>query len=199
VALRRRLRVDLERYLRHAAENETGLEPSELELGFGIAEGDDRGEPSSLPAFELAGGVTLRGRIDRVDMSGDGEAVVYDYKGGRAPPSARWIKDGKLQLALYMRAVEGLLGVRVAGGFYQPLTGEDLRARGVMDGDSGVAIDCVTRDVLEHGEMRALLEEAVAAAREAAEEAGRGELQARPDTCAFNGGCMFPTICRCER
>jgi PD-(D/E)XK nuclease superfamily len=134
-----------------------------------------------------------------VDVSGDGEAVVYDYKGSRVVPSARWIKDGKLQLALYMRAVEELLGLPVAGGFYQPLSGDDLRARGVLDGDSPIAIECVTRDVLGHAEVRALLEEAVAAAREAAAEAGRGALQARPETCAFRGGCMYPTICRCER
>jgi ATP-dependent helicase/DNAse subunit B len=198
-AVRRRLQVDLERYLRHAAENGTALEPRELELGFGIAEGDGRGEPSRLPAFELAGGVRLRGRIDRVDVSEDGEAIVYDYKGSKVVPSARWTKDGKLQLALYMRAVEELLGLRVAGGFYQPLSGEDLRARGVLDGDSPIAIECMTRDVLEHAEVWALLEEAVAAAREAVEEAGRGDLQPRPETCAFRGGCMYPTICRCER
>ncbi|HEY4428022.1 MAG TPA: PD-(D/E)XK nuclease family protein, partial [Solirubrobacteraceae bacterium] len=198
-ALRRRLQVDLERYLRHAAENETGLEPAELELGFGISEGDDRGEPSSLPPFELPGAVRLRGRIDRVDVSADGEALVYDYKGGTVVPSARWIKDGKLQLALYMLAVEALLGMRAAGGFYQPLAGEDLRARGVLDGDSAIAVECVARDVLEHAQVRELLGEAVAAARTAAAEASRGELQARPDTCAFNGGCKYPTICRCER
>jgi ATP-dependent helicase/DNAse subunit B len=197
--VRRRLQADLERYLGYAAENDTGLEPSELELGFGIAAGDERGEPSTLSAFELPGGVRLRGRIDRVDLTDDGQAVVYDYKASKALPSARWIRDGNLQLALYMRAVEALLDMPVAGGFYQPLSGEDLRARGVLDGDSGVEIECVVRDILEHGEMRTLLEEAVAAAGEAAEEAGRGALQARPDTCAFKGGCMYPTVCRCER
>ena len=46
-AVRRRLQVDLGRYLRHAADEESPLEPRELELGFGIAEGDERGEPSS--------------------------------------------------------------------------------------------------------------------------------------------------------
>ncbi|HWW89431.1 MAG TPA: PD-(D/E)XK nuclease family protein [Solirubrobacteraceae bacterium] len=197
--VRRRLQVDLERYLRHAAEHESPLEPTELELGFGIAEGDERGEPSTLPAFELAGGVRLRGRIDRVDVSEHGEAVVYDYKSSKAPPAARWIKDGNLQVALYMRAVEDLLGMRVAGGLYQPLSGADLRARGVLDGDSDLPIDCVSSDVLDRTAVRELLAEALAAARAAAEEAGRGELEPRPQTCAFRGGCMYPTICRCER
>jgi ATP-dependent helicase/DNAse subunit B len=198
-AVRRRLQVDLDRYLRHAVEEESPLEPVELELGFGIAEGDERGEPSTLPAFELPGGVMVRGRIDRVDFSDGGDAVVYDYKSTKAPPSARWTNDGNLQLALYMRAVEQLLGVPVAGGFYQPLSGKDLRARGVLDGERELALGCMTPDVLDHAGMRELLEEAVAAAREAAEEAGRGELEARPETCAFKGGCQYPTICRCER
>ena len=42
-------------------------------------------------------------------------------------------------------AVEQLLGVRAVGGFYQPLSGGDLRARGVLDEDSGVELDCVAR------------------------------------------------------
>jgi RecB family exonuclease len=198
-AVRRRLQADLERYLEHAAAAESPLEPHALELGFGFAEDDARGEASDLPALELEGGVRLRGRIDRVDVSANDEAVVYDYKGGRAPAGARWLRDGSVQVALYMRAVESLLQLSVVGGFYQPLTGEDLRARGVFDGDSGIEIECVRGDVLDHEQARDLVGQAVVMAVKAAGEAGRGELQARPQTCAFRGGCMYPSICRCER
>jgi ATP-dependent helicase/DNAse subunit B len=197
-AVRRRLQADLERYLAHAAAADSPLEPLALELGFGFGEGDERGEASDLPALELGGGVRLRGRIDRVDGSGAGEAVVYDYKGGRAPAGARWIRDGSVQVALYMRAVESLLHLSAVGGFYQPLTGEDLRARGVLDGDAGIELESVRSDVLEHDEARELVAQAVAMAVDAAGEAGRGELQARPQTCAFRGGCMYPSICRSE-
>jgi ATP-dependent helicase/DNAse subunit B len=200
VAVRRRLQADLDRYLAREAEGEAPLEPRELELGFGVLEGDDRGEPSELPAFELGGGVQLRGRIDRLDVGEHGEAVVYDYNGGKVPLGAsKWIEDGKLQVALYMSAVEQLLGVRVVGGFYQPLTGDDLRPRGVLDGDSGIELDCVSSDVREHDEVRELLDRALSAARDVAAQAAAGRLQARPDSCAFRGGCEFPTICRCER
>jgi hypothetical protein len=197
-AVRRRLQADLERYLEHAAAADSPLEPLALELGFGFGEGDERGEASDLPALELGGGVRLRGRIDRVDGSGAGEAVVYDYKGGRAPAGARWLRDGSVQVALYMRAVESLLHLSAVGGFYQPLTGEDLRARGVLDGDAGIELESVRSDVLEHDEARELVAQAVAMAVDAAGEAGRGELQARPQTCAFRGGCMYPSICRSE-
>jgi ATP-dependent helicase/DNAse subunit B len=199
LAVRRRLQADLDRYLTHSAAAESPLEPTALELGFGFVAGDEHGQAGDLPALELGGGVRLRGRIDRVDVSPSGDAVVYDYKGSQAPASAKWIKDGKLQVALYMRAVEDLLGLRVVGGFYQPLSGEELRARGVLDGEADVELDCVKTDVLAHTDMRDLLDQALAVAREVAAEAGCGELQARPQTCAYRGGCMYPTICRCER
>jgi hypothetical protein len=97
-----------------------------------------------------------------------------------------------------MVAVERLLGLRVVGGFYQPLAGGDLRARGVLDVDGGVEIDCVRSDLREHAEVRSLLSEAVARASEAATQAEHGEVVARPLTCAFGGGCMYPSVCRCE-
>jgi ATP-dependent helicase/DNAse subunit B len=198
-AVRRRLRADLERYLQYAAEADSPLEPAGLELGFGFAPEDEHGDPSSLPAFDLGGGVMMRGRIDRVDVSGGGAAVVYDYKSSFAPAPSRWVGERNLQVALYMHAVESLLGVSAVGGFYQPLSGADLRARGVLEADSGVELDCVRGDVREHDDVRELLDEALAAARGAAAEAGLGRLEPRPQTCAFHGGCMYPTICRCER
>jgi ATP-dependent helicase/nuclease subunit B len=198
-AARRRLQADLARYLQQAAERESPLEPTELELGFGFAAGDERGEASTLPAFELGDGIRLRGRIDRVDVSAEGEAVVYDYKGKDPPGAARWIKDGKLQVALYMLAVEQLLDLPASGGLYQPLAGSDLRARGVLDGESSIELDCVSTGVREHEQVRELLAQALATAREVAVQTGSGLLEPRPQTCAFRGGCMYPTICRCER
>ena len=191
--LRRRLETDLERYLEHATEGESPLEPTYLELGFGF------GEEEGLSPLDLGEGLRLRGRIDRVDVDAGGrKAVVYDYKGRNAPPAAKWVEQGNVQVALYMRAVEELLGLEAVGGFYQPLSGADLRARGVLDGDSGVEVECVRGEVREHAEVRELLEKVVAGAREAATQAGRGELEARPRTCAYRGGCMYPTISRCE-
>jgi ATP-dependent helicase/DNAse subunit B len=197
-ALQRRLHADLERYLEHAAAvaedaDAAGAgeppEPRYLELEFGL--GDD-----GLPPLELGGGVKLRGRIDRVDVGRGGDAVVYDYKGRTATPAAKWLERSELQVALYMRAVEQLLGLRPAGGFYQPLSGE-LRARGVLDASSGVALPVVSSDRRDAADVRELLEQAAAAAREAAAQAARGELEARPLTCSPRGGCAYPEICRC--
>lgn len=197
---RRRLEADLERYLTHAAgaatdTEGTPLEPKWLELGFGFD--DDEG---ALPALDLGGGVMLRGRIDRIDVLPGGEAaVVYDYKGARVTPGARWIEDGKIQLALYMRAAERLLGVRVVGGLYQPLGGADLRARGVLDAAAGVGVECVRTDLMEAAEIEALVQNAVSLARAAAAQAVAGAIEARPLTCGFQGGCSHPAICRAGR
>jgi PD-(D/E)XK nuclease superfamily len=198
--VRRRLRADLERYLEHAAataadeegaEAQAALHPEHLELEFGFAGASDArsdlaghsGAP--LPALELGGGVRLRGRIDRIDVNGRGQAVVYDYKGANVAAPDRWVAQGDLQAGLYMRAAETLLGLQAVGGFYQPLSGSDLRARGVLDIGSGVELECVGGDAREPGEVRELLEGVLAAAREAATEAARGELQPRPQTCAY--------------
>jgi RecB family exonuclease len=200
---RRRLAVELERYLECAAEQAGALEPRylELEFGFGDETGGERGrdgEVEALPPLDLGEGVLLRGRIDRVDVGPGGEAVVYDYKGSSAPPSAKWAGDRAWQVALYMSAVRQLLGHAPVGGFYQPLAGRDIRPRGVLDGDSGVGLDCVRTDRVEHDALEQLLEECRAAARAAAAEAKSGALEPRPGTCAYGGGCAYPTICRCE-
>jgi ATP-dependent helicase/DNAse subunit B len=189
---RRRLAVDLERYLDYAAEQASPLEPTHLELEFGF-------EQDGYPALELGEGVLLRGRIDRVDVGAGGKAIVYDYKGRSAPPGAKWVGDGSFQVALYMRAAELLLGYVPVGGFYQPLAGRDIRARGVLDGDGGVELDCVRTDLRTNDELRELIDQCVATALRSAGEARSGALQARPDTCAYRGGCAYPTICRCER
>jgi ATP-dependent helicase/DNAse subunit B len=192
---RRRLEADLERYLAHAAAQDSPLEPRWLELGFGFED-----EEGGLPALDLGEGVMLRGRIDRIDVLPGGDAVVvYDYKGARVTPGARWIEDGKIQLALYMRAAQRLLGVRVVGGLYQPLGGADLRARGALDAAAGVGVECVRTDLLDAAEIDVLVQEAVELARAAAAQAVAGAIEARPLTCAFAGGCEHPAICRSGR
>ncbi len=168
------------------------LEPAYLELSFGFADG--------LPALDLGEGVQLRGRIDRIDIAPSGDAVVYDYKGSQAPPADRWVADGHLQMAIYMRAAEQLLRRPVVGGFYQPLSSRDLRARGVLCAEADLELDCVRGDEREQADVQALLHDTLGLAREAAREADAGALEARPGTCAFgDGGCMYPSICRCER
>ncbi len=156
--VRRRLEADLERYLEHAAECESPLEPTYLELGFGFGEEQERRR--SCPA-RLACARPWRwaeaARADRPRRSGPGGSAGgrVRLQGPQRARSGEVDEQGNVQVALYMRAVEELLGLEAAGGFYQPLSGADLRARGVLDGESGVELECVRGEAREHAAVSA--------------------------------------------
>lgn len=190
-AARRRLEVDLERYLEHACRAAGGLEPRLLEAEFGFSE-------DGPPALDLGEGVRIRGRIDRVDVDAANQAVVYDYKGRRVPEPAKWVSERRFQIAIYMHAAQTLLDLDVVGGFYQPLGSGDLRARGVLAEEAAIDLDCVNGDTRPREDVDALVEQALEVARQAASEVRRGALEPRPSTCAWEGGCAYPSICRCE-
>jgi ATP-dependent helicase/DNAse subunit B len=192
--LARRLEADLERYLDHAARHQSPLEPTHIELSFGLSE-----EPGVLPALELDEDVLLCGRIDRVDCGAGGDAVVYDYKSGRTSSDysgTKWAQHGRFQVALYMRAVERLVGLRPVGGFYQPLGGPDLRPRGALALDADLELPYVRTDGCDRASLNELVQEATSAAAKVAAEARSGLIEARPQTCSRTGGCRYPSICR---
>jgi RecB family exonuclease len=189
----RRLEADLLRYLDHAAHARSELTPRHFELRFG-------GPQDELPAAVLAGGeLRLAGRIDRVDAGPGGEAIVYDYKGRSAPPSqARWVTEAKLQIGLYMLALPHLLELDAVGGLYQPLGAEDARPRGLLRAGADEKLDTFRNDRLDDAEFEERLGEVLDAALAAVRGIRSGALEPRPATCAWNGGCAHPSICRCE-
>ena len=150
--------------------------------------------------MELGPGLRLAGRIDRVDRQGD-RAVVIDYKGRSATPLAKWAADSRLQLALYALALpEVLEGVaEVSGALYQPLGADDRTPRGAMRDGADPGLNLKRTDRVDDAEFGELLEDARRRAVDAVQDVRRGALKPSPDTCAWNGGCSFPSICRCER
>ncbi len=189
-AIAHRLERDLLRYVEHAVSMSSPLVPRRTEVGFG-------GRDDELPAFTLAEGVAITGRIDRVDVTPDGRAVVVDYKGKTATAHAKWVDERKFQIALYILAARELLGVDVAGGLYQPLGATDLRPRGAVRDDDDLALDLVANDRLDEDALREALGAVVERVLETVAELRAGALEGRPDTCAWQGGCAYPTICRC--
>lgn len=190
----RRVEADLIRHLEHAAHDGSVYAARHLELVFGEA-------ADGHPAAELGGGeLKLRGRIDRVDVGPEG-AIVRDYKGRSAVEGAeKWLGKGKLQMGLYVRAVEQLLGLDVVGGLYQQIGGEKSVPRGFLVGDADAAVELTRGDRMSAAEAEELLEGIEAAALEAVREIRDGRLEPRPETCAWKGdGCSYPSICRCAR
>jgi ATP-dependent helicase/DNAse subunit B len=204
-ALLRGVAADLRRYLRHEAAADLGWEPRFLELRFGLGEGE-----GELPAVELGEGeqrVRLSGVIDRVDIeprrtvaesSGVGaRALVRDYKSGRNRPQwaqAKWLAEHQIQVALYMLAVRRLLGLDPVAGIYQPLSGGDMRPRGVHTPAAPTGVASVRTDTLTPDELEALLTAIEDQALALAATLRRGELTPCPATCSPDG-CRHPGIC----
>lgn len=191
----RRLEFDLLRYLRHEAESESELEPMELELGFGLKD-------CELPPLRLEPeGIEIRGVIDRVDRA-NGHALVVDYKSGKNVTGVtKWNDKGKLQAPLYALVVKDLMGLEPIGAVYQPLAGDDLRPRGVVDsghkdelGGRFFRTDWRDGDGLEEA-----LDEARDTVRDVVRQMRDGEIRPKPDCCSGGTGCAYPSICRAAK
>ena len=100
-----------------------------------------------------------------------------------------------------MLAVRELLSADVAGGVYVPLAGDDRRARGVVLDElrEELGEGFVRNDFMPAAEIEAELERARERARELAGRLRSGEMRPCPKTCAWNGGCSYPSVCRVER
>lgn len=114
--LREALRPQLARYVAAEASFLPGFAPAHLEWGYG----QDGGVPYA--------GHWITGTVDRIDVDGEGRAVVVDYKTSLGPayhlhgreeePGASFALPRKMQALIYARVVERLLGVRVVGALY---------------------------------------------------------------------------------
>ncbi|MBN1528498.1 MAG: exodeoxyribonuclease V subunit gamma [Thermoleophilaceae bacterium] len=195
-AAARRLEFDLLRHLSREAERDGSFEPHSLELRFGDGEGDE------YPPVEIEEGLMVSGRIDRVDTS-NGQALVIDYKSGKNVESykvASWESENRFQAALYMLAVERLLGKRAVGGVYVALGAKDPRPRGMLAKEAdGLGSGWVGTDLVAEPEFEEKLAWARDRIRETVAAIRAGELECKPDSCAYRGGCSYPSLCRCER
>jgi RecB family exonuclease len=169
----------------HVIERDAGFlpdyAPTLVEWSFGMEEGDD---PADL------GGVLLRGRADRIDVGPQGLMVV-DYKWSRAASLADIRREGLLQLQLYAVVASKRLGLPVAGGLYRSLkTGE---TRGFVRND--VRGSFKPRDLVDGEELERVLDQAVAAARDAVAGMRAGHIQPSPkrERCAYCSASPFCT------
>jgi ATP-dependent helicase/DNAse subunit B len=115
-----------ERFLVHETEeSDSPLVPSLFEYSFGMGTTDSDDPLSSPSPVELTSPdgerkVFIRGRIDRIDCTPDGNFLIYDYKSGSQHPKSGDIEDGTaLQLPLYLLAFEKITGNHgIGGGYY---------------------------------------------------------------------------------
>jgi hypothetical protein len=69
----------------------------------------------------------------------------------------------------------------------------------VAEGVEELGTGYTSTDVLPPDEFRAKLDWALRQVRDTDARMRDGELGCDPDQCAWNGGCMYPSICRCEQ
>ena len=185
---------DLAAFVEAEASSEVRLVPSKFELTFG-------GERSSLRGLELGNGLTLSGKIDRVDVETFGaRGIVQDYKAGRKAHSAQAIEqEQRLQIPLYMLVLRDLVGIEPLGGLYRPLAGE-RKPRGLLRAAARDELPGYTRtDYLDDDEFWQRLESARAVAGELAERVRAGDVRHDPRGGACPSWCDLWSMCRVRR
>ena len=197
--LEQSLRRDLEQLVRDEARSPLPLVPRKFEVGFG----SERSAPELQRGLDLGDGVTLSGKIDRIDLDpGSARGIVQDYKSGRYGHSAAEIeKELRLQIPLYMLVLRDLVGIEPLGGLYRPLAGE-RRARGLLRAEAkdDVLPGFVKNDYLEEDAFWAQVEGARDLARGLAQRIREGDVRHDPKgTDGCPAWCDLWRMCRIRR
>jgi ATP-dependent helicase/DNAse subunit B len=192
------LRRDLEAFVRDDAELGLPLVPRRFEVSFG----SERTAPELQRGFELAPGVMLGGKIDRIDVDPfSARGIVQDYKSGKTGHSAAQIEsERRLQIPLYMLVLRDLVGIEPLGGLYRPLAGE-RKPRGLLRDDArddGVP-GLVKNDYLDEDEFWGRVERSRELAVGLVERIRGGDVRHDPKTGECPTWCELWTMCRVRR
>ena len=197
--LEQSLKRDLEQLVRDEARSPVPLLPRKFEVGFG----SERSAPELQRGLDLGDGITLSGKIDRVDIDpGSARGIVQDYKSGRTGHSAAEIeKELRLQIPLYMLVLRDLVGIEPLGGLYRPLAGE-RRPRGLLRAEAkeDVLPGFAANDYLDEDAFWAQVEGARDLARGLAQRIREGDVRHDPkgtDGCPT--WCDLWRMCRIRR
>ena len=197
--LEQSLRRDLEQFVRDEAVAPLPLEPRRFEVGFG----SERSAPELQRGLDLGDGITLSGKIDRIDVDpGSARGIVQDYKSGRTGHSAAEIeKELRLQIPLYMLVLRDLVGIEPLGGLYRPLAGE-RKPRGLLRAEAkdDVLPGFARNDYLEEDAFWAQVEGARDLARGLAQRIRAGDVRHDPKgTDGCPAWCDLWRMCRIKR
>jgi ATP-dependent helicase/DNAse subunit B len=175
---------DLEASIRDEAAADSPLVPRRFEVSFG----SERSPQELQRGLELGDGLTLSGKIDRIDVDPfSARGIVQDYKAGKGAHSAQQIEQEKrLQIPLYMLVLRDLVGIEPIGGVYRPLAG-DRKARGLLR--AGEAPEGYARKV----------ERSRATALELAQRIRGGDVRHDPKGEGCPAWCDLWTMCRVKR
>ncbi len=196
--LRHGLWRDLEAFVREDAAAGMPLVPRRFEVSFG----SERSAAELQRGLELAPGLTLSGKIDRIDVDPfSTRGIVQDYKAGKHAHSASQIESEKrLQIPLYMLVLRDLVGIEPLGGLYRPLSGERkarglLRAEAREDGVPGFA----RNDYLDEEAFWSQVERARELAVGIVDRIREGDVRHDPKSGDCPTWCELWPMCRVKR
>jgi RecB family exonuclease len=188
---------DLAALVEEECESQLPLVPRRFEVSFG----SERAAPELQRGLELAPGLTLSGKIDRIDVDPFGaRGVVQDYKSGKSAYSARQIESElRLQIPLYMLVLRDLVGLEPLGGLYRPLAGA-RRPRGLVRGSEAETLPgYVSHDYLDEDAFWGMVESARQTATGLAERIREGDVRHDPLGGECPTWCDLWPMCRIER
>jgi ATP-dependent helicase/DNAse subunit B len=188
---------DLSALVEEECESSSPLVPRRFEVSFG----SERAAPELQRGLELGGGLTLSGKIDRIDVDPFGaRGVVQDYKSGKSAYSARQIESElRLQIPLYMLVLRDLVGLEPLGGLYRPLAGA-RKPRGLVRGSEEETLPgYVSHDYLDEEAFWGVVETARGTATALAGRLREGDVRHDPLGGECPAWCDLWTVCRIER
>jgi ATP-dependent helicase/nuclease subunit B len=188
---------DLSAFVEEECDSSSPLVPRRFEVSFG----SERAAPELQRGLELGGGLTLSGKIDRIDVDPFGaRGVVQDYKSGKSAHSARQIESElRLQIPLYMLVLRDLVGLEPLGGLYRPLAGA-RKPRGLVRGSEAETLPgYVSHDYLDEEAFWGVVESARETATGLAERMREGDVRHDPLGGECPAWCDLWTVCRIER
>ncbi|MBX5474703.1 MAG: PD-(D/E)XK nuclease family protein [Thermoleophilia bacterium] len=188
---------DLEAAVQEECESELPLVPRRFEVLFG----GERAAPELQRGLDLGGGITLSGKIDRIDVDPLGaRGIVQDYKSGKHAYSAREIESElRLQIPLYMLVLRDLVGLEPLGGLYRPLAGE-RRPRGlVRAAEAETLVGYARSDYYDEDAFWSVVENARLKAGELARRIREGDVRHDPKGGECPAWCDLWPMCRVER
>ena len=179
------LRRDLEQLVRVDAAASSTFVPRKLEVSF--------------KSYELAPGVAVSGKIDRVDADPlSARGIIVDYKSGAAPSATQIHDEARLQIPLYLLVLRDQLGLEPMGGVYVPVGG-GRRARGMLRGGDDQVPGFASADYLDSADFDAEIDYARDTAVALAERIRTGDVIHDPQGGECPGWCTLWRMCRKER
>ena len=188
---------DLSAFVEEECESPSPLVPRRFEVSFG----SERAAPELQRGLELGEGMTLSGKIDRIDVDPFGaRGIVQDYKTGKSAYSARQIESElRLQIPLYMLVLRDLVGLEPLGGLYRPLAGARKPRGLVRSSETETLPGYVSHDYLDEEAFWGAVESARGTATALAGRIREGDVRHDPLGGECPAWCDLWTVCRIER